>query len=175
MYTFHNKCFPNSNTFLFLTLPLKPQARAYKSYAPSLLQMKLMRGPQIDLVRISANWPSELTKLVTMRPENIFSLIKWQSTSMCLVLSWNTRLDAIWSAAWLSRMTFIFAPPPNFNSCNNCFNHTNSHVARAIARYSASALDLETTTCFLLFQDIRLPPIRTQYPIVERLSEGEPA
>ena len=50
-----------------------------------------------------------------------------------------------------------------------------SHVARAIARYSASALDLATTSCFLLFQDIRLPPIKTQYPEVERLSVGEPA
>ena len=50
-----------------------------------------------------------------------------------------------------------------------------SHVARAIARYSASALDLATTSCFLLFHDIRLPPIKTQYPEVERLSVGESA
>ena len=49
-----------------------------------------------------------------------------------------------------------------------------SHVAKAIARYSTSALDLATTSCFLLFQDIKLPPIKTQYPKVERLSEGEP-
>ena len=44
-----------------------------------------------------------------------------------------------------------------------------------MARYSASALDLATTSCFLLFQDIRFPPIKTQYPEVDRLSEGEPA
>ena len=50
-----------------------------------------------------------------------------------------------------------------------------SHVARVITRYSASALDLVTTSCLLLFQDIRLPPIKTQYPEVERLSVGEPA
>ena len=49
-----------------------------------------------------------------------------------------------------------------------------SHVARAIARYSASTLDLATTSCFLLFQDIRLPHIKPQYPEVERLSVGEP-
>ena len=47
-------------------------------------------------------------------------------------------------------------------------------VASTIARYSASALDLATTFCFLLFHDIKLPPIKTQYPEVERLSEGEP-
>ena len=48
-----------------------------------------------------------------------------------------------------------------------------SHVVKAIARYSALTLDLATTSCFLLFQDIKLPPIKTQYPAVERLSEGE--
>ena len=50
-----------------------------------------------------------------------------------------------------------------------------SHVARVIAQYSASALDLATTSWFLLFQDMRLPPIKTQYPEVESLSVGEPA
>ena len=50
-----------------------------------------------------------------------------------------------------------------------------SHVAKVIARHSASALDLAATSCFLLFQDIKLPPIKTQYPEVERLSKGEPA
>ena len=32
----------------------------------------------------------------------IFSLTKWQSMSMCLVLSWKTGLQAIWMAAVLS-------------------------------------------------------------------------
>jgi len=40
--------------------------------------------------------------------------------------------------------------------------------------YSASALDL-AITCFLLFQDIKLPPIETQYPEVDLLSDGDPA
>lgn len=48
-----------------------------------------------------------------------------------------------------------------------------SHVDKTIARYSALALDLAIASCFLLFQDIRLPPIKTQYPEVERLSVGE--
>ena len=38
-------------------------------------------------MKISASWSLELTKLVVMHPDAIFSLIKWQSTSMCLVLS----------------------------------------------------------------------------------------
>lgn len=49
-----------------------------------------------------------------------------------------------------------------------------SHV-KAIARYSTSLLDLATTFCFLLFQDMMFPPTITQYPEVGRLSLGEPA
>ena len=48
------------------------------------------------------------------------------------------------------------------------------YVAKVIARYSASALDLATTSCFLLFQDIKLPLMNTQYPDVESLYVGEP-
>jgi len=48
-------------------------------------------------------------------------------------------------------------------------------VAEAMTLYSASALDLATTLCFLLFQEIKLPPMETQYPDVDPLSEGDPA
>ena len=48
-----------------------------------------------------------------------------------------------------------------------------SHVAKVIARYSASTLDLVTISYFLLFHDIKLPPMNTQYLDVERLSVGE--
>ena len=48
-----------------------------------------------------------------------------------------------------------------------------SHVAKTITRYLALALDLATTLCFLLFQDIRVPQINTQYTEVERLSVDE--
>ena len=44
-----------------------------------------------------------------------------------------------------------------------------------MALYSALALDLATTSCFLLFQDIKLPPIETQYLEVDLLSDGDPA
>ncbi|KAF3673356.1 hypothetical protein FXO38_05655 [Capsicum annuum] len=55
------------------------------------------------------------------------------------------------------------------------FSHVSLQVAAAIARYSASALDRPTTRCFSLFQDTKLPPTKTQYLDVERLSEGDPA
>ena len=47
-----------------------------------------------------------------------------------------------------------------------------SQTAKVMALYSA--LDLATTCCFLLFQDIKLPPIETQYPEVDLLSDGDP-
>ena len=47
------------------------------------------------------------------------------------------------------------------------------HVAKGIARSSVAALDMATTSYFLLFQDIKLTPMNTQYPDVERLSMGE--
>ena len=73
------------------------------------------------------------------------------------------------------QLLFICSSFPNLNSWRRCLNHMSSHVVRAIAQYSVLALDLATTSCFLLFQDIRLPPMKTQYPEVERLSVGEPA
>ena len=78
------------------------QAGAYMSYAPSLLQMYLILKPLRDLVKMSASWSFELTKLVATHPDAIFSLMKWQTTSICLVFSWKTGLDAICNAAWIS-------------------------------------------------------------------------
>ena len=50
-------------------------------------------------MKISASWSLELTKLIVMHLDATFSLIKWQSTSMCLVLSWKTELDEICKVA----------------------------------------------------------------------------
>ena len=91
-------------------------------YAPSLLQMYLILGPLRDLVKIFASWSFELTKLVATHHDAIFSLMKWQLTSMCLVLSWKTGLDVICKAAWLSQMSFICSSFPNLNSWRRCFN-----------------------------------------------------
>ena len=140
--------------YKYIIFNTSPQAGAYMSYVPSLLQMYLILGPLRDLVKMSASWSFELTKLVATHPDAIFSLMKWQSTSICLVLSWKTELDAICNAAWLSQTSFICSSFSNLNSWRSCLNHMSYHVAKAIARYSASALDLATTSCFLLFQDI---------------------
>jgi len=77
------------------------QAGTYISYIFSLSQTKSTRVLLSDLVRRSANWCPN-TCFVTM----IFFLsllwILWQSTSMYLVLSWNTTFSAMCIAVLLS-------------------------------------------------------------------------
>ena len=53
-----------------------PQARAYRSNAPSLLQMYLILGPLRDLVNTFASTSLKLKKLVVMHPDAIFSLME---------------------------------------------------------------------------------------------------
>ncbi|XP_020262640.1 coiled-coil domain-containing protein SCD2-like [Asparagus officinalis] len=55
----------------------------------------------------------------------------------------------------------------HFSSTNILFNHNNSATPKAIALYSALAVDLATTDCFLLFHKTKLPPIKMQYPEVD--------
>jgi len=102
-----------------------------------------------------------------MSPETIFSRMKWRSISMCLVLLWKTGLELIWSVVWLSHICVIWVTSPNCNSLNNCLSQTSSKVVEAIVLYYAFALDLATTLCFLLFQEIKLSPMETQYAKVE--------
>jgi len=63
---------------------------------------------------------------------------------------------------------------PNCNSFSNCLSQISSPAPKAMALYLALALDL-ATTCFLLFQDIKLSPIEIQYPEVDLLSDRDPA
>ena len=43
-----------------------------------------------------------------------------------------------------------------------------------MALYSASTLDLTKTVCFLLFQVIKFPPKKVQYPLVDFQSNDDP-
>ena len=63
----------------------------------------------------------------------------------------------------------------NLNSLSKCLIHISSHDVCAIALYSASTLDLVATVCFLLLQVIRFPPRKVQYPVVDFLSDDDPA
>ena len=50
-----------------------------------------------------------------------------------------------------------------------------SHKDCVLTLYSDSALDRETTFCFLLSYEIKFHPIKTQYPDVDLLSSLDPA
>jgi len=55
------------------------------------------------------------------------------------------------------------------SSISKFFNHTISHVAWAIALYSTSALERDTTSYFLLLQVTRFLSTKVQYPVVDFL------
>jgi hypothetical protein len=65
------------------------------SITPSLLQIESMAFLGRALVNMFASWLPEGTKGVTMPLDSTLERMKLQSTSICLVLSWKTRLLVI--------------------------------------------------------------------------------
>ena len=53
-------------------------------------------------------------------------------------------------------------------------SQTSSQVVSTRARYSASVLERETTSCFLLRHETREVPNRKQKPMIEHRSIGSP-
>ena len=142
---------------------------------PNFLHILSMCVFRSGLVRISASWRFVQTWISWMHGGcEVVPLTKsrtrWQSTSMCLVRSWKTWFLAMCIAAWLSQCNVIKPSWWTPSSLSKRFVHTSSQEVFAIARYSDSALDRATTVCFLLFQEIRFPPKKTQTPVVDRKS-----
>jgi len=99
------------------------------------------------LVEISTSWSFELTESVLISLDTIFSRIKWQSISICLVLSWKTRFELIWRAIWLSSV--IWMTSPNYNSLSNYLSQISLQVIEAVILYSTFTLDPAVTFLFL--------------------------
>lgn len=95
-----------------------------------------------------------------------FSRTRWQSTSIPLVRSWNTRYEAIWIATWLSQYIIKGTHLP-------LIPQVGSHDVWAMALYSTFALDQEMTLCFLFFQVIKFPPRKVQSIVVDLWFEGD--
>ena len=85
-----------------------------------------------------------LLRNVFMSPDVIFFQTKWQSISICLILSWKMEFELIWRVAWLSYMSIILVTSPNCNSFSNCLSQISSQAAKVMTLYSASPLDLIT-------------------------------
>ena len=116
---------------------------------------------ETSLVSRSASWFWDFTCTSFSRPAATLSRIKWQSISTCLKCSWNVGLVDRWIAAWLSQKTMV-----ELTSTSKCFNRpTSQETSLAIAvkvRYSASADDRETVSCFFDFQEIKESLRKTQ-------------
>ena len=109
-------------------------------------------------VNKSAIWCYEATCIVFNVPFWIFSHIKWQSISMCLVLLWKNLISCNVKAASLSQNNITglswFTP----RSLRRESSHTTSQVALAIEWSLAWANDLEIVCCFLDFQEMNESP-----------------
>ena len=92
------------------------------------------------------------------------------STNLVQISLDNNIYRIKWQSAWLSQYIFICWFSKNFSSWRNCLTHTSSQVRDATVLYSALVLDRATTLCFLLFQEIMFPLMKTQYLVVECLS-----
>ena len=62
-----------------------------------------------------------------------------------------------------------------WSSPRSCRSQEHSEMAFAMARYSASTLDLETVVCHLEDHETSEAPRKTQNPDVERRVSGQPA
>jgi len=59
------------------------------------------------------------------------------------------------------------------NAAKKVLNHTNSPVATAMERYSASTEERDTVDSFLVFQDIGESPSIIKYPVRDLHERGQ--
>ena len=111
-----------------------------------------------SFVNTSAIWLLVGIKVGRMTPDLIFSLTKWQSISMCFVLSCCTGLAARAIEDWLSQKIGTGVIVGIWRSFRRLSSQVTSHVQSAKALYSASVDDLETTNCFFDCQEMRQGP-----------------
>lgn len=135
-----------------------PQDGAWISTIPNLLRIVWSHALATPLVNTSANCWSVVANDVHISPPSSFSQTKCRFTSMCLVRSCYTGLWEILMAALLSQYRLVSNPI----SQSRVLNQRTSQTPCTIVRYSASALDLATTDCFLLCYVTRFPPINEQ-------------
>lgn len=127
------------------------------------------------LVKISANWLKEETWGRVIFLVTTCWRMKWQSISMCFVLSWKTGLLAILVALVLSPWRGVELPTGIPNSHKRRWSQIISALAEDIARYSASAEDFETVVCFLHFHEIREFPRNIHQLVVDLQESRQPA
>jgi hypothetical protein len=111
-------------------------------------------------------WRCRLMNEVSISFDCTFSIMKWQSISMCLIRSWKTRFDVMCHAAWLSYNNFIGSLAL---TANTYLIQVSSLVVKVIAQYSASVLHRAVTFYFLLFHVTKVSPTKVQKSVVNFL------
>lgn len=106
----------------------------------------------------SAHWRWQETWGGWRALERMLPRITWQSTSICLVCSWNVWLLAIQIALVLSTKSDIGPWLNTPNSQSRWHSQTISLAAEDIVRCSTSADDFEIVDCLLHFQEIEDVP-----------------
>jgi hypothetical protein len=151
--------YPYKNNIIFNT---PPQDDAY-IFIMLILSITLEKSVILNLfVKTSAICSLVPTKGIHTIPSSSLSLMKCRSISTCLVLSCCTRLFAMFIAALLSQYNMMGLSSNNPNSSSNLRSYNSSLTPWAMALYSASAVDLATTFCFLLLQETILPHTNAQ-------------
>lgn len=121
------------------------------------------------LAKISASWNLVLICIGVMTPFRAFSLTKWKSNSICLVLSWKIGFLVRWRAAWLWQSRRAGWGWSILKSFSRYINHMISQLVWAKAQYSASTDERETVACFFDFQLTKEFPLNIQNPITDLL------
>ena len=125
------------------------------------------------LVNIFANWLKEETWGRVIFSAATCWRMKWQSISICFVLSWKTGLLAILVALVLSPWRGVELPTGTPNSQRRQRSQMISALADDIARYSALAEDFDTMVCFLHFHEIRDSPRNIHQPVANLWQSGQ--
>ena len=146
-----------------------PQNGEWRLWIPILLGRYLNCAGNRALMNKSTSWCCEDTFIVLRQPACIFSRTRWQSISMCFVISWKTGLAAIWRVVSLSQNSVVGSLLWIPKSRRRAINQINSQVTLAIARYPVSAENRETMLYFLYFHEIKESPRKTQKPLMDLL------
>ena len=126
-------------------------------------------------VKMSAIWSFVDTWYGSITPLRFSSRTEWQSTSICFVRSWKTWFKLIWIAGLLSLCIVISHLWSNHISRSNALTHFSSRLTSCIARYSTSADEHETVSCFLVCHEIGEEPSCMIHPVSDRLVRGHAA
>lgn len=89
----------------------------------------------------SSSWYFVPICFMTIELLSIFSRTEWQSISLCFVLSWNTRLVAMWIVVLLSQNISVILRDLKFNSSNMLCIHDISLLVLVIDLNSAYSED----------------------------------